>query len=327
MVRLVSGLVVSLLVVPTLAVTAARVLPGDSLPWVILRACAPLAIISYGLAVIVLVGSTWGLAFRSLGVAALVVVTSLLCLHVWWFTEPFFLAGPPGEPSGDTLTVMTANLHIGQADPDAVLRAVARHGVDVLVLQEITPAALDGLDRAGLDRRLGHRAGAPGQGRDGIVVLANKPLRDIGEIDTSSAGYEIEMTTSRGPLRILAVHPTAPNNGVAQWSGDLDVVVAAARASRGPTLVAGDFNATLDHPPLQALMDASFRDASADAGPSWRPTWPSPGNVQLAGTGVPSLFALDHVFLRGALEAVRARTLVVAGTDHRALVTRISWTG
>jgi endonuclease/exonuclease/phosphatase family metal-dependent hydrolase len=283
--------------------------------------------IPYALAVIVLAGTIWlveGTA-RTVTAVALIVVSSLLCLHVWWFTGPF-LADAPGSTTGDTFTVMTANLHIGRADPESILAAVDRYDVDVLVLEEITPSALTELDRVGLDRRLDHRAGAPRVGRDGIMVLANGPLRGDGEIDGATPGYIVEMATSRGPLRILAVHPTAPNNGVAQWAGDLDRVVAAARASSGPTVVAGDFNATLDHPQLRALLHSRFRDASVGAGLGWRPTWPSPGDVQLRGKGLPPLFALDHVFLRGPLEATEAHTYAVPGTDHRALVTRVSWT-
>lgn len=327
MARLVLGLIVAMLVLPTLAVTIARVLPGDSLPWVILRAWTPVAIVSYTLAVIVLVAMPWGLhgAARSIAVTALVLVTSLLLLHVWWFVEPS-LAHAPGSATGDTFIVMTANLHIGRADPQGVLDAVDRYNVDVLVLEEITPLALAELDNAGLDRRLGQRAGAPQPGRDGIMLFTNEPLRDFTEIDTSSPGFSVEMTTSSSPLHILAVHPAAPNNGVARWSNDLDTVVAAARVSRGPTVVAGDFNATLDHPQLQALMGSNYRDASADSGLGWRPTWPSPGNVQLAGVGLPPLFGLDHVFIRGPLEATNAHVRFVPGTDHRALVTRIAWT-
>jgi endonuclease/exonuclease/phosphatase (EEP) superfamily protein YafD len=41
---------------------------------------------------------------------------------------------------------------------------------------------------------------------------------------------------------------------------------------------------------------------------------------------MPPLFALDHVFVRGPLEATDAHVRVVGGTDHRALVTRIAWT-
>jgi endonuclease/exonuclease/phosphatase family metal-dependent hydrolase len=326
-VKLLAGLSVALLVLPTLPVTTARVLTGDSLMWVILRACTPVAIVSYAVAVMILVALPWGLrgSARSIALSALALVTSLLLLHVWWFVRPS-LSDAPGSASDDTFTVMTANLHIGRADPDDVLDAVDRHGVDVLVLEEITPSALLELDRAGLDRRLVHRAGAPQPDRDGIMIFTNEPLRDLTEINTSSPGFGVEMTTRRGPLRILAVHPTAPNNGVARWSNDLDAVVATARASRGPTVVAGDFNATLDHPHLQELMDSSYRDAGADAGLGWRPTWPSSDRVRLVGLRLPPLFGLDHVFVRGSLEATHAYVPVVRGTDHRALVTRIAWT-
>ena len=328
MVRLVlSTFLVSLLVLPTLAVTIARALPGDSLMWVILRACTPVAIVPYALAVIVLVTMVTGRhgTLRSVLASVLAVVTSLLLLHTWWFVRPF-LADGPGWTSDDVFTVMSANLHFGEADPAVVLATVDRHDVDVLVLEEITPSALDALDRAGLDRRLAHRAGTTQTNRDGIMVFTSDPLSETTAIDTSSPGFAVEMATGKGPLRILAVHPIAPNNGVAQWSRDLDTVVTAARASRGPTVVAGDFNATLDHPHLQQLMSAGYRDASADAGLGWRPTWPSPENLRLLGVGLPSLFALDHVFIRGPLEATEADARVVRGTDHRALVTRIVWT-
>lgn len=326
-INVVSAVIASLLVLPTLAVTIARVLPGDTLWWVILRAFTPVAIVPYTLAAIVLVAMSHGLrgVARSIALSALTVVVSLLLLHVWWFVRPF-LADAPGSATDDGFVVMTANLHIGRADPDAVLEAVDRHGVDILVLEEITPSALFELDQAGLDRRLDHRAGTPHPDRDGIMLFAREPLRNLTEIDTSSPGFGVEMTTGSSPLRILAVHPIAPNNGVARWSSDLDLVVATARASRGPTVVVGDFNATLDHPQLQALMDSGYRDASTDAGFSWRPTWPSSDNVRVIGMRLPSLFGLDHVFLRGPLEAMDADVRAVPGSDHRALVTRIAWT-
>ena len=320
-------LVVGALVVPTLTITGARVVGDGGLVWVILRACAPLAILPYSLAAIILVAATCrfrGTA-RSVTASSLVVVSSLLGLHVWWFTEPF-LVNAPGSPSGEIVTVMTANLHIGRADPETILDAIDRDDVDLLVLDEITPASLNELDRAGLGRRLNYRVGTPDVGRDGIMVFANDPLHEVGEIDTATPGYDVEMATVRGPLRILAVHPTAPNNGVERWSRDLDLVVESARASSGSAVVAGDFNATLDHPQLQSLMDLDFRDASADAGLGWRPTWPSPGNVDLKGFGLPSLFGLDHIFVRGPLRATDAHTRIVPGTDHRALVTRLAWT-
>ena len=326
-IRVAAGVVVALLVIPTLAVTIARLSPGDNLRWVILRAFTPFAIVPYAFAAIVLVATSRGLhgAVRTISMSSLAIVTSLLLAHVWWFAKPF-LADAPGSATDDGFTVMTANLHIGGADAEAVLDAVDRHGVDVLLLVEITPSALVELDRAGLDQRLSHRTGIPQPDRDGIMLFTKEPLHGLTEIDTSSPGFGVETTVGGHPVRILAVHPIAPNNGVAQWSSDLDLIVATARKSREPTVVVGDLNATLDHPQLQALMDSDYRDASADAGLGWRPTWPSSEHVRLVGLRMPSLFGLDHVFIRGPLEATDAEVRVVPGSDHRALVTRIAWT-
>jgi len=325
--RLVGGLLVAFLVLPTLAITTARLQSGTSLWWVILRACAPVAIIPYALAVIVLVVLSWGFrsVTRPVALPVLAVVTSLLLLHVWWFVKPF-LADAPGSATANRFSVMTANLHIGRADPESLLDAVDREGVDILVLEEITPSALAELDRLGLERRLKHRAGTAQVNRDGIMLFTNEPLRDVATIATSTPGFGVQLATAGGPLRVLAVHPIAPNNGVAQWSRDLDLILATAKASHEPTLVAGDFNATLDHPQLETLLRADYRDASADAGLVWRPTWPSSDHVRLIGLRLPAMFGLDHVFMRGPLEATDAHVQAVPGTDHRALVTRIAWT-
>ena len=321
------GLLVAFLTLPTLAITTARLQSGDSLWWVILRACAPVAIIPYALAVVVLVVLSWGFrsVARPVALPVLAVVTALLLLHVWWFVRPF-LADAPGAATGDRFAVMTANLHIGHADPAAILDAVDREGVDILVLEEITPSALAGLDRLGLERRLNHRAGTAEPNRDGIMLFANVPLQDVTTIATSTPGIGAELTAAGGRLRVLAVHPIAPNNGVAQWSRDLDLILATAKASRGPTLVVGDFNATVDHPQVGRLLRADYRDASAEAGLLWRPTWPSSDHVRLIGIRLPALFGLDHVFVRGPLEATDAHVQAVPGTDHRALMTRIAWT-
>lgn len=327
-VRVVAGTLAAVLVLPTLAVTAARTLPGDTLLWVILRSFAPWAVLPYAVAVVVLVATCLGPrgAGRPVALCAAVLVGSLLLVHVWWFARPFVADGS-GPATGETFVVMTANLHIGGADPQALLGIIDRDDVDVLVLEEITPAALVALDEAGLARRLPHRVGAPHADRDGIMVFATSSMGAVSAIDTSSPGFGVDLTTGQGPLRVLAVHPIAPNNGMARWSADLRTVVEAAEPSRGATIVAGDFNATLDHPRILDLMATGYRDATADAGLAWRPTWPAPGNLRVRGLRLPSLFALDHVFVRGPLEATDVDAHVVPGTDHRVLVARLAWTG
>ena len=183
-----SGFVVALLVGPTLAVTTARLLPEGNLLWVVLRASAPLAIIPYSIALLILVVTRTRLHGRARSVAssALAFVTALLCLHLWWATGPF-LAHAEGSPTGAAVAVMTANLHIGRADPERILSIVDSESVTYSSWRR-SPPALAGLESAGLGRHLTFSAGEASYGRDGIMVFANRPLREVGQIDTASPG-------------------------------------------------------------------------------------------------------------------------------------------
>ena len=320
------GMLALALVAPAATVTTARLVTGSGLGWVILRALTPYATVLYALAALVLVV----LAFRGAGpprpvaVVPLVAVGGLLATHLVWAAGPF-MGRVPDDAANRSFTVMTLNLHLGRADAASLVRAAEAERVDLLVLEEVTPDAMARLRAAGVERLLPHEAGEAKDGREGIVVLSRGEVLGSRTVPMSTPGYAVDLVAGGGRLRVVAVHPTAPNNGVARWASDLAVADQAASASSGPTLVAGDFNATVDHPPLRSLVDGGFRDAVDEARAGWLPTWPSQGTVRMFGVTLPPLFALDHVFLRGPLHAVDARDVLVPGTDHRALVVEVSW--
>jgi endonuclease/exonuclease/phosphatase (EEP) superfamily protein YafD len=61
------------------------------------------------------------------------------------------------SPAGhETLTVLSANVFLGDADPDALISLVDRYHPDLLSLQELTPSFAAKLRRAGIGRRLPH---------------------------------------------------------------------------------------------------------------------------------------------------------------------------
>ncbi len=62
---------------------------------------------------------------------------------------------------GPQLTVMTANLYVGRADAVALLDLVKQHNVDVLSLQELSPAMVQDLDLSLIHRP---SAGLPARG-------------------------------------------------------------------------------------------------------------------------------------------------------------------
>src|SRR5918996_759978 len=84
--------------------------------------------------------------------AAAVVLAGLLMLYGVWLI-PRWTAEPP-PASSVRMSVMTANLHFGGSDPAALVALVQAERPDVLVLVELTPAAVAALDRTGLRSQL-----------------------------------------------------------------------------------------------------------------------------------------------------------------------------
>ncbi|SDO60711.1 Uncharacterized conserved protein YafD, endonuclease/exonuclease/phosphatase (EEP) superfamily [Nakamurella panacisegetis] len=119
-----------------------------------------------------------------------------------------------------------------------------------------------------------------------------------------------------GPT-LVAVHPPAPGRviGFDQWAVHARNAANQCIASVG-AVVAGDFNATVDHAPLTDLGRCA--DAASSVGRGAEGTWPSD---YPAGFTAP----IDHVlFDTGRYRSLRTRTERVGGSDHRAL---IAWLG
>ena len=79
-------------------------------------------------------------------------------------------------------------------------------------------------------------------------------------------------------MRIKAVHPRPPvNRDRRARLARRARARCPARDSRGDVqILAGDFNATLDHPELRALLDRGYIDAADAAGSGLVWTWPAP---------------------------------------------------
>jgi endonuclease/exonuclease/phosphatase family metal-dependent hydrolase len=177
---------------------------------------------------------------------------------------------------------MSANLYVGRADMEAVLRLARREEVDVLVLEEAGEDALRRLDRAGGRAAFPRRAGD----RSFNVILTRRALRPrFGSVGGDVAAL---VTVDRRDVRVVAVHPLPPVSeaNVASWRSSLRGLPSV--DGSGPlTILAGDFNATLDHRELRAVIGRGYRDAADVVGAGLRPTWPD-------GRSRPPI-AIDHV--------------------------------
>lgn len=242
-----------------------------------------------------------------------------LAAHLAWWVPRAVDDAPAPRADAEPVVVMGANLLAGGADPAAVVAAVRADDVDVLVTTEVTDAEVRRLEAAGLSALLPHHAGGtdPADAVAGTIVWAREPVRVLARLDTGLRSYLVRV----GDLTLVAAHPSAPLDA-ADWTHDQGVLRDAVATHR-PDLLVGDLNATLDHAPLRAVLGEGYRDAAEEAGSGtlgWQPTWPSGGQVRVLGIAVPGVVAIDHVLLGEGWTTTGTHTVVLPGTDHRALV-------
>ncbi len=319
--RVVIGVLAALLL-PAVVLTWARLLDPREGPWVRVVAFTPYAVPLYALAALVLGVAWWRAAGRRRTTARLLTlaVGLPLAVHLVWAAGPYVGPGTAPAERGSTFRVLTANLRLGRADPARVVRAAVEHRVDVLVLEEVTPTALAGMRAAGLGAAFGHRAGRPADGAAGTVVLSRRPIRHVRPLGTGLGGYRMEVRVPGGEVTLLAVHVRPPDAQARGWAADLSTVRGWAVGEDGPTVIAGDFNATPDHVAMRDLRGRGFDDAATQARSGWQPTWPSSGAESVLGVPLPPLLQVDHVLVNAALRATRTESISLPGTDHRALL-------
>jgi endonuclease/exonuclease/phosphatase (EEP) superfamily protein YafD len=227
---------------------------------------------------------------------------------------------PAQAPGPADVTVLTANVRHGLADTGALAALVAREAPDFVVLPEAGADFRDKLmpQLAGL----GYRAwlAADGGARDGndVTLLVSERA---GEVRVRSARGmrrpHLEATGGiLGERTLHAVHTTAPmsRSFTGWWHEEFALI---GRWCNGPVapLVAGDLNATLDHPLLRAAL-GRCRSAAEGTGHALVGTFP----VRLPrGLGV----QIDHVLVPADAATTRFDVLDVVGSDHRAVLARV----
>lgn len=220
---------------------------------------------------------------------------------------PAFLGEHPTGPAD--LTVMSLNLRLGNADVGETVGLIRDEDVDVVVLEEVTPALEVELRRAGISETLPYVAGGAAAGAYGTLVYSAYPLDQAERWIGVGKGVHRVRVRAPEPFWLVAVHLNQPLSSKGLWRPDWDVLNQVLPALEGPVVAVGDFNSTLQHGPMRTLLGRGFTDAAWDANSGFQATWPSGG-----------LLAIDHVLFTAPYGAVRTETFPVSGTDHRALV-------
>lgn len=228
------------------------------------------------------------------------------------------------------VTVLNSNVRVDGAAVDEIVELAVTGAVDAIVLLEASrrfaASVVDGARRRGLDlvsetdEPLNPVTGAPrGTGAYPTSLLVRADLRP--RFGTALPGallgsLSATVNVDGRQLDLVAVHPPPPfPSQITQWRADLDQV---ARWCSRPAVIAGDLNATLDHPPFRRLLDAGCVDTAALSGNAlsgtWRSTWPRSLTIPI-----------DHVLLGGRRGTVSSYGLHdITGTDHRAVLVTVT---
>lgn len=227
-------------------------------------------------------------------------------------------------PGADDLVVMSANLEFGGADPQPLVFAAREHQVDVLVLTEITPAAVERLKVAGLDALLPESVGRSSRNASGTIIRSRIPLTlaepRLGQVAPRSFDQPVvSLHCPGGDVVLHAVHLQPPSPlGAADWRDGLaDLQAWRERQSPDrPLVMAGDFNSSWGHPGFRQVAE-TMTDGHRAAGQGLVRTWPQMQRL------IPAFIQLDHGLLRG-LSVVDAGVVHVPHTDHAAVWARLS---
>jgi endonuclease/exonuclease/phosphatase family metal-dependent hydrolase len=226
---------------------------------------------------------------------------------------------PTPQPGacGPMLRVLTANLFFGRADAEVVVARVRQAAADVLFLQELTADAVTRLKQAGLEDLMPFalvelRGGAGGSGIYSRFPLTEGPPVAPTRMAQPTALLELP---SGDAVELVCVHPVTPTlgrGGAIRWRAELAVLPPPGEL---PRVVAGDFNATLDHAAFRDVLRLGYADAAQQAGNALTPTWGPPGNG--------AVLTLDHVLVDRSCAVLACSVHLVPGSDHRAVYAEI----
>ncbi|MFD4180124.1 endonuclease/exonuclease/phosphatase family protein [Rhodococcus sp. NPDC058514] len=292
---------------------AAHYLDSTATALVVLASFAPFLMACGVVGLLALAGTR---RWVSAGIATVVLTAAA------WTQLPLYVGDRAVDSAASDLTVMQANIFFGNSDLEGIVDQVRSGQVDVLTVNELTPAAVPQLGAAGLDEVLPFRYLRPMELGGGTGIWSRYPLAE----ETEHLGFVLNMLSARvqppeeRSFVVVAAHPLppVPRPQTDTWASELGKVreiLQRLRAGGKPVIVGADFNATYDHAQFRALIGDGYRDAAEQSGAGVLRTYP-------ADRWWPPLLAIDHVLVSG-VSAVSAEAVELPGSDHRGVVAEI----
>ncbi|NJP95804.1 endonuclease/exonuclease/phosphatase family protein [Nonomuraea sp. FMUSA5-5] len=240
-------------------------------------------------------------------------VAALACVTMTAGVAPRAFPAEQPPASGPALRVLAVNL-FGRGDARTVVDFVRRNDVEVFSALELTHAEAAQLDAAGLKQLMPYRVLQPEIDVTGSGIYSKHPLTELPGLFTP-IGHNMPAASVTLPggakVEVVAVHPNPPlGRKEAEWNAALRAL-----PSPSPSVVrvlAGDFNASLDHRAFRDLLGRGYVDAAEQAGEGLTPTWP---NFR----PIPPIISIDHIVADPRVAVRRVDFLDVPRTDHRGI--------
>ncbi|MDA1362641.1 endonuclease/exonuclease/phosphatase family protein [Glycomyces luteolus] len=252
-------------------------------------------------------------------------VTAAVAVGLAIVLVPRVVADDQPSAGGAELTVMSVNLYVGNVDFDAVMALIEEHQPDLLSVQELTPGSPDAFTERGLDELMPYSILEPEDLAVGTGLYSRYPLERIETVGRDAIFYQIaaEVDMPEGTdFRFMAAHPAAPASAerIPLWEEDFEQLP---RPDGGlPWVLAGDFNATLDHENMRELLDSGYTDAAEATGEGLDATWQPAGGYLGGLVKIPAV-TLDHVIAQEGIEVLDWEVLDKDGSDHAPVVARL----
>jgi endonuclease/exonuclease/phosphatase (EEP) superfamily protein YafD len=231
-----------------------------------------------------------------------------------WTQAPLFVAAD--APSGERIVVVQSNIRLGEADVAELVGQVRAAKAHLLTIEELTPQALERIEKTDLRSLLPYEFVVPGDGGVGTGIFSRYPLRNTAELNDfglNNLRAEVDLPGAANTT-VFAVHPIPPYPYEPwRWVEEmkrLRAIIHATATDR--VIVSGDFNSTWDHKQFRDLLTDGFADATEQSGAGWKMTYPT-------GRSYPPVIGIDHVISRGFV-AVGLDSFGIADADHRGLV-------
>ncbi|MEJ1155822.1 MULTISPECIES: endonuclease/exonuclease/phosphatase family protein [Microbacterium] len=238
------------------------------------------------------------------------------------------------EQTDTSIRVMTWNTAGDATPPETVAKIAVAMDADIVALPETTIETGEAVAIAmrALDHPMwAHHTeyGDDGWDASSTTLLISPALGDYAIIESSLEGTSntstlpsaVAMPTDGSGPTVVVAHAVAPREAyMDSWRSDLQWL--ADQCADSNVIMAGDFNATVDHFGGLGTNGGTLgdcHDSAVDTGSGAVGTWPSSIRA-LAGAPIDHVMASSHWVATGS---VVLRTLDGSGSDHRPLIVQL----